>query len=285
MNKLPVLRTALLDLLWELQGSGINLIIGGGYGIFLKVEYTRKHDIRTLLSELPETRSTNDLDIFLRPELLIAPGKLKPLLVAIEKLGYLVVESAKNYQFIKKGPGRIGEIKIDILTGPQNLFEGTSVKTDNRRIRPSPAIGLHAHPVDEAPTLEDGLLPVNLSGFLSQGNDWGCKIYLPHPYTFLMMKLFAFRDRVKDEYKEFGRYHALDLYTIVATTSETEWDAFTVFHKRIPNDPYRKEASAIVKEYFSGMNSLGIIRLRESRYYRTEMQPDGFIDIIGETFQ
>jgi hypothetical protein len=38
------------------------------------------------------------------------------------------------------------------------------------------------------------------------------------------MKLFAFRDRLSDEDKEFGRYHALDLYTIIATTTEKEWE-------------------------------------------------------------
>jgi len=35
-----------------------------------------------------------------------------------------------------------------------------------------------------------------------------------------MMKLLAFRDRLDDTDKAFGRYHALDLYTILATMTE-----------------------------------------------------------------
>jgi len=284
MNKLSNLRTALLDLLWELRGSDISLIIGGGYGIFLKAEYIRENNIRTLLSEYPESRSTNDLDIFLRPELLIAPGRLKPLSQAIKKLGYHVIETAKNYQFVKTGPTGIGEVKIDILTGPQSYFRGTEVKADSRRIHPNPAVGLHAHPVDEAPTLEEGLLHVNLFGSLSCGTEWKNEVSLPHPYTFLTMKLFAFRDRVNDENKEFGRYHALDLYTIVATTTEAEWDAFPTFRERMYDEQCFKDASAIVNEYFSASNRLGLVRLRESRYYRAEMQLGDFIEILGETF-
>jgi len=50
----------------------------------------------------------------------------------------------------------VGGIKIDILTGPQSRFHGTRVKADTRRARPKPSVGIHAHPVDEALTLEEG---------------------------------------------------------------------------------------------------------------------------------
>jgi hypothetical protein len=68
------------------------------------------------------------------------------------------------------------------------------VKVDNRRARPKPSVGIHADPVDEALTLEEGLLPIVLTGNLSSGEAWESEIFLPHPYTFSMMKLFAFRD-------------------------------------------------------------------------------------------
>jgi hypothetical protein len=284
MNTLSVLRTSLLDLLWELQDTGISMIIGGGYGIFLKTTHVKDQNLRTLLSERPESRSTNDLDLFLRPELLIQPEKLKPLSAAIEKLGYQVVETARKYQFIKPNLAGKGGVKIDFLTGPQSCFKGTKAKADERRVRPSPSVGLHAHPVDEAPTLEDGLLSLKLTGMLSTGNQWACEVFLPHPYSFLMMKLFAFRDRLNDESKEFSRYHALDLYNIIATTTEDEWNAFAVFRKRLGDESHVKEAGTIVEEYFSGMNKVGIIRMRESRYYRPDLQLDDFISILKETF-
>ncbi len=39
MITMPDLQTAMLDLLHEIQGADLKLIIGGGYGIYLKTEY------------------------------------------------------------------------------------------------------------------------------------------------------------------------------------------------------------------------------------------------------
>jgi hypothetical protein len=286
MITIPDLRTALLDLLHEVQDTDIKLIIGGGYGIYLKTEYVRRLDLRTLLQEWPEPRSTNDLDLFLRPELLIEPAKLKPLANSIAKLGYLVVPGAEKYQFVKPGPRgpETGSLKIDILTGPQSRFQGTRVKIDSRRAKPNPSVGVHAHHMDEAPTLEEGLLSLTIDGELSSGGLWQAEIFLPHPYTFLMMKLFAFRDRLDDPDKEFGRYHALDLYTILATMTEQEWRYALELRDRYIDQPYVVEAGDLVSEYFSALNRMGMIRMRESRYYRPELQFDGFMGAFQELF-
>ena len=286
MITMPDLQTALLDLLHEVKGTDIKLIIGGGFGIYLKTNHVRRMGVRTLLSEWPEPRSTNDLDLFLRPELLIQSAKLKPLAKAIVRLGYQVVPGAEKYQFVRPGPGGVetGSIKIDILTGPQSRFQGTRVKTDDRRARPNPSVGIHAHPVDEAPTLEEGLLSEPLTGKLSSGEPWQAEVFLPHPYTFMMMKLFAFRDRLDDADKEFGRYHAMDLYTIVATTMETEWNQALEFRNRQRGDSYIVGAGRLVDEHFSALDRMGMIRLRESRYYRPGLQLDEFMSALQELF-
>ena len=75
MITIPDLRTSLLDLLHEIAAADIKLIIGGGFGIFLKVDHVQRLGIRALLHEWPEPRSTNDLDLFLRPELLVESTK------------------------------------------------------------------------------------------------------------------------------------------------------------------------------------------------------------------
>ena len=36
------LKTSLLDLLFELQDTDIKLIIGGGFGVFLKIEHVKQ---------------------------------------------------------------------------------------------------------------------------------------------------------------------------------------------------------------------------------------------------
>jgi len=174
MNSIPDLKTSLLDLLYEIKDTDIKLIIGGGFGIYLKTNYVQQERIPTLLKEWPEPRSTNDIDLFLRPELLVETSKLKPLSEAISRLGYEIVTGAEKYQFVKSGPGKTdtGSIKIDILTGPQSSFEGTRVRVDQRRARPRPSVGVHAHPVDEATTLEAGLLSVQLEGSLSSGDSF-----------------------------------------------------------------------------------------------------------------
>jgi hypothetical protein len=280
------LQTALLDLLQKVHDSEIRLIAGGGFGIYLKTNHVRHLGMRTFLYQWPEPRSTNDLDLFLRPELLIESSKLKPLVSAITDLGYQVVPGAEKYQFVKPGPGgtHAGSVKIDILTGPQSRFHGTGVKADTRRARPKPSVGIHAHPVDEALTLEEGLLPILLAGTLSSGDTWESEIFLPHPYTFSMMKLFAFRDRLDDPNKEFGRYHALDLYTILATTTEEEWEYALQLRDHYKNDPFAKEAGNLVSEYFSTLDRLGMVRLRESPYYRPELQNEEFMSALQEMF-
>ena len=286
MITIPDLQTALLDLLHEIDSPDIRLIIGGGFGVYLKINYVQRFGKRTLLREWPEPRSTNDLDLFLRPELLIQSAKLRPLAEAITRLGYQVVPGAEKYQFAKFGLGgaQAGGIKIDILTGPQSRFQGTGVKIDARRAQPTPSVGIHAHPVDEAPTLEEGLLPNPLAGKLGSGEPWQAVVFLPHPFTFLMMKLFAFKDRINNPDKEFGRYHALDIYTILATTMEGEWEQALALRRQHGDEPCIVEAGRLVSKHFSALNCIGMIRLRESRYYRPEFQLVEFMSALQELF-
>lgn len=236
------------------------------------------------MREWPEPRSTNDLDLFLRAEILIDSMKLKPLAEAIARLGYKAVPGAEKYQFIKPAPRGAddGSVKLDILTGPQAQFRSTRVKVDARRVRPNPSVGIHAHPVDEAPTLEEGLLPLSLTGDLSSGMHLKSEVFLPHPYTFLMMKLFAFKDRLNDPNKEFGRYHALDLYSIMATTSEEEWRGALLLRDQYRNQPFVLEAGHLVSENFSTLDRLGMIRMRESSYYHPRFQLQ---DFMGQPFR
>jgi Nucleotidyltransferase len=280
------LQTALLDLLYETREEDLRLIIGGGYGIYLKREYLRQTGERTLFKEWPEARSTNDLDLFLRPELLIASEPLKPLRDALATLDYEVVPTAEKYQFAKPGPtgGREGALKVDLLTGPQSSFKGTKAKADSRRVRPNPSADLHAHPVNEAITLEDGLLKLPIDGKTSSGPTHRADVYVPHPLTFAMMKLFAFRDRGGDPDKEYGRYHALDVYSVLAMATELEWEQAIELSKRHQNESAFKEAVQIVHDYFSSMTSLGMIRMQESPYCRPQMQLDQFVSVLSELF-
>ena len=63
------LRTALVDLLHELDPAGIKLMLGGGYGLFLKQEHLAREGTRTLIPPQgwPEARATNDIDLSFGP--------------------------------------------------------------------------------------------------------------------------------------------------------------------------------------------------------------------------
>lgn len=287
MSAMPELRTALLDLLFETRDRDWSPIIGGGYGLFLKREYVRAEAMRTLLSEWPESRSTNDIDVFLRPELLIDSVRLKPLSDALKRLGYQSITGAEKYQFAKPGPmgGPGGGLKVDLLTGPRSRFAGTPLRVDRRRVRPQPSIDLHAHPTDEAITLERGLLPLEMAGETSSGTVHTARLFLPHPFTFAMMKLFAFRDRAADADKELGRYHVLDLYSVLAMMSEKEWTEACELRDEFRSHPAMHEAEEIVTEAFSSTTSLGTLRMRESPYYRPALQLGEFLAALNELFR
>jgi hypothetical protein len=59
MKSLQPLTNALADLLHELNGTDIKLIIGGGFGIYLKTTYVREHKLRTLLEIWREIQPVN----------------------------------------------------------------------------------------------------------------------------------------------------------------------------------------------------------------------------------
>jgi hypothetical protein len=131
------LTTNLLDLLFELEGRKIPIMIGGGYGLFLKRRHLAATGARTLLERLPEARATNDLDMFLRAELLSDLSRTREVRDAILRLGYAPVEEAKFLQW-KRGvivAGVAQEVKIDVLVGPLGKFRA-KLKVSMPRVRP-----------------------------------------------------------------------------------------------------------------------------------------------------
>lgn len=286
MTSMTPLTTALLDLLKELEGHDVPLILGGGYGIYLRYQRIVAERRQTMFRELPEPRSTNDMDLFLRAELLLDSERLKPLRTALTTLGYQVVEGAEHYQFVR--PGIDGDlkkgIKVDVLTGSTKPFLGTAVKSDKRRVKPKPPIDLHAHPCEEAITLTEGAERCRVVGTRSDGQAYEGEVWLPHAFTFITMKLFALRDRIQDDEKDFGRHHALDLYTVVGSMAPDDWDACIRFRRQHAGEPTVAECRRIVDELFAGPDALGTIRLRESAYFRPTFKVGEFLATLRELF-
>ena len=286
MSELASLEISLMDLLSKLDSTTCPIILGGGYGLYLRRTILEREGTRTLLEHWPEARSTNDLDLFLRPELLCDSTRLSSLKSALDQLGYTPVEGAEHYQFRKDDPdGFIKRgIKIDLLTGPSSCFDGTGLKVDERRVRPNPSVKVHAHPTDEAITLDEHLQEVKFH--ISEDGESATKsVYLPHPFTYSLMKLFAFRDQVDDPVKGNGSHHALDVYSIIAMMTELEWEQAKEMANANADSEIGCEVHRIVFEMFDSLTSQGLLVMRANPYCSDQLQLPEFIKLIRELFQ
>ena len=286
MSELASLEKSLLDLLSLLDSNSFPIILGGGYGLYLRRTILEQEGARTLLEHWPEARSTNDLDLFLRPELLCDSDRLALLKSALDELGYTPVEGAEHYQFRKDDPDGFIErgIKIDLLTGPSSSFDGTGLKVDKRRVRPNPSVKVHAHPTDEAITLDEHLQEVKFQ-IGGDGESANKSVYLPHPFTYSLMKLFALRDQVAIQHKGFGSHHALDLYSIIAMMTESEWNQAKEMANANAGSEIGREAHRIVFELFNSLTSQGLLVMRANPYCSGQLQLPEFIELIRELFQ
>jgi hypothetical protein len=280
------LRVCLLDLLYELRDKDIPLTIGGGFGLFLKRQYLAARHERTLFGELPEPRATNDIDVFLRVDLLTDRASTAALVDAIVRLGYVPVEEARYFQW--KRPVLVGgvtqEVKLDALVGPLG-DRRTKLQVNPPRVRPKgKGLGFHAHQSDEALFLEDAPIRIELSGSRSTGEAYAGTAYVPEAFPYLLMKLSAFADRKADENKDLGRHHVLDAYTIVGMMTEAEYERARMLAGRSRSEPHFVRVCDVVASEFSGPTALGMLRLREHRLFRDDFRLDEFAATLAEIF-
>ena len=286
MTPVDPLLTTLLDLLYELRDSDLPLLLGGGYGLYLKQLRSRESGEPSLLNAVPPTRATNDLDIFLRTEVITDSSRLRPLRDALDRLGFKVIPSAQNYQFARKFAlgGLDWDIKVDLLARTPNITTFPHMKVDARRVKPNPSVGLHAHRTDEAVAIEDSMTSVAVSGHRSNGEEYVGRIYLPSTYALLMMKLFALRDQWDREGKDFGRKHAIDLYTLIALTTEPEYRVCLELSERYRHGTEGKEAARIVSELFFDESGAGVLRLKEHGTLPSDADVPSFLTLLKEFF-
>lgn len=288
MSTLDVLESSLLDLLFELEGTAIPLIIGGGFGLWLKRRYIGE-GTRTMLNVLPGVRSTNDLDLFLRAEMVADLGRMKSVRETLDRLGYRPVEEAKYMQWVRDITRAevVQEVKVDLLMGPPGPYTAR-LKINGPRVRPKGDSGLclHAHLTPEAVGVEEGPVAVPLTGPRSTGEHFSGTVYLPQVMPYLIMKLFTFRDRKYDAgpRKDMGRHHAMDLYAIVAMTTEPEYEAALAWRDSHWSEAIVREAAEIVRSDFAGPESVGTLRLREHALYRPGMEVEKFLSVLAELF-
>ncbi len=280
------LRTSLIYLLYELRDDEVPFTVGGGFGLFLKRLHLAGRREQTLFAELPEPRATNDIDLFLRAELLADKGRTEALVAAIHRLGYIPVEKAKYFQW--RRPIEIGgvtqEVKLDALVGPLGAHR-KKLQVNPPRVRPKgKSVGFHAHQTDEALFLEDAPIAVELRGIRSTGEEYTATVYVPEAFPYLLMKLSAFADRKDDGNKDLGRHHALDAYTVVGMMTEAEYDRARALAARSRADPHYLRVCDVVAAEFASPTALGVLRMREHPLFRDDFRVGEFIATLAEIF-
>ncbi len=261
MNEDPLL-SQLRQLAENLEGKNIPLVIGGGYGLLLKANHTQRTGARTRLEQIPIARSTGDIDVFLTTEVIIDKNNMSAIRRALDELDYSPVVGAEYYQFFREVivEGAPRNLKFDFLAAPVLGEQAKKVKADVRRIRPRAVTGapMHAHTTPEALTLEEHLLAVNIGEA-----DKRIEVFLPHPFSYVMLKLFALRDQIDNEAKEFGRHHAFDIYTTWAMMTEEEFRQAEDLRRQYADVGVMPEAIEIADALFADENAMGMIRLQE----------------------
>ena len=283
MSVFDPLTATLLDLARALDPAKIPLTVGGGFGLYLKQEHLRQTGERTLLTELPAPRATNDIDLFLRVDVLVNLGAMQQVASVLDALGFEAVESGRFFQWVRPLPDG-HEVKLDLLVGPLGDFR-SQLKTDKPpRVRPKGKLRLHAHTTEEAIEIDTRSANFTLAGNCTDGAPYSTQIYVPQAFTYLMMKLFAFDDRKQDQSRDVGRHHAMDLYRIVAIMTEAEYDETLSLSRKHADDSRVARAREIVATDFGSQTDLGVLRYREHNLYRASLQTAEFMKTLSEVF-
>lgn len=279
-----VLRTNLLDLLHALGDDARGILLGGGYGLYLKQLHLAESGVRTLIDaeSWPSPRATEDLDLMLSAELVGDSRSMASLRAALDKLDYKVKEGSEYVQFVRTITDT-QVVKIDLLTAQLGVLQGLStIKADSRRARPVAATRpkLHAHPTDGALSLTDAPSVLEVAGKLSNGQAFAVKVQIPDPFNYLLMKLTAYRDRRDDPDKDLGRHHALDVFRIVAMLTEPERDRAHANLQVFASDAQVRSCVALVRSDFASDTARGVLAMREHQLWQNKSQLPIFLETL-----
>lgn len=264
----PLTRTVIdLD---DALGCDARLMLGGGFGLYLKQLHLARSDDRTLLprSRWPHARTTQDIDLFLRAEVVADAGEMARYRGALDVLGFQVDPAAKWLKFARQVEGH--RVIVDLMVGPLGDFE-SRVERRDFRVKPKGTTGVHARAADDALSIDHE--PLEL---IIEDDQRSCAVLIPQAFPFALMKLGALRDRINDQNKDEGRHHALDLFRIVAMLTESEDIVGAELSSRHIDHPVVAEALRVVDERFVDTRGLGRIRLFEHPLCPVDADADWF---------
>lgn len=255
---MDALRADLCRLARRVDSGDVRLLLVGGYGILLKAEHLRANHLDTVAPTL-FPRATDDLDVLLTAQVVANINRMEAIRDALRELGYEPVTGGEYYQWyrdLEAEDGSPSRLRIDLLG--QIPEDRSEVKLSDRRMRPHDFEGLHAHPVVEATFVHERPTLVDVCP-----QPPAATVALPHPFSFLLLKLFAFDDRRDDPDVDYGRHHAFDLYRVVSMLTPEEWREVSELRSRYRENEVTRRARQLVREHFSDPETVGSLRLRE----------------------
>lgn len=262
MTPMDPLGDTLCALAEKLQPAGIELIIGGGYGLVLRAGLLAA-DARTGRYGFPITaRATSDIDCFLSTHIIIDGAKTQRIAIALEELGFTARESYFIFERTVDIRGRRETLQVDLLASDVSPeYDDLVYRKGDRRIRPKTYGNLHARLTPAAATVEHGCTRTDISP-----DGRGVFVVVPHPVSFIVMKLFAFRDRFESMNPDMqgdAPYHAFDVFVVLASVDAAEWDQGRAILNAPGVNTIITEARGIIQQYFKDVYAIGVVRLVE----------------------
>lgn len=289
MLSLPI-EPYLIELLQSLSKEGIEPIIAGGLGIYLKrrwvVEELEAGRREALLKAIPDARATDDIDAFLRLEALLQPQRADFRRV-LSDLGY---EPKKEFiQFARPTEDPKRKILLDLLAVPIvdpdiKIARGSRPPRMGQRHQKLDPPMLHAYPTPEAFAILERVRSLPLRGRAVDGSDFDGHVRVPHPFAALCMKIAAAADHERTppaDRKPRGYKHAQDVYLLVAMLSREEVDECEALRSDYRDHHALPAICQAAVEFFSTPDSPGCVAVG-SRVRDADLGL--FADVVTELF-
>lgn len=224
------------------QRRDITPIICGGLGVYLS--FCRKQEIREI------RRVTQDIDLmFSRQDLLEEVKRTAMAEMITGELQY-IVQGDKKYHGFRKDPNQ----EIDILVPPMK-----ELKQNNYRLRIVKST-LHGHITEEAEYIDEDLRVICLSDtFKEFPIEDNVNVYVPCPANLMIMKLYAFRDRIEGDREDMDRAmaHAFDVFITVMLTDRDDLKQGQKFSYRHKDSDIVRQTKSIIEDSFSHYEKIG----------------------------
>lgn len=246
-----------------------NLILAGGLGLNLKRQHLIARQAETLvpISELPEARATQDMDFFLTMTVFTERERANDVAALLKRLGYEVY--SERFQFGKSLSDADSEyrVKVDLLSRIPVQDENVNfdaVRVGNKRGNP-----VHGRTTSEAFALDLLPIQVEIDGNDSSGNAVHTKLLVPHPFTWLNMKIRASYDwyleregRIPPRKQPRSAKHAYDVMLITAMLTFAEQTQAANFARQFAEHDEAQLVRTEAAELFGSATSIGWLEVR-----------------------